>query len=47
MKEVKLSKLRSILKTVAAGHEFGKKHLAANKVDVAPQERACILRENH
>ena len=31
MKEVKLTKLRSILKTVAAGHEFGKKTLSCKQ----------------
>ena len=45
-KEVKLSKLRSILKTVATGHELGKKHSAANKTNVSSLEKACMIRES-
>ena len=45
-KEVKLSKLRSILKTVATGHELGKKYSAANKTNVSSLEKACMIRES-
>ena len=44
-KDDKLSKLRSVLKTVAGGHELGKKYSTANKINIAPPERACMLKE--
>ena len=46
MKEVKLFKLRSILKKVAAGYELGKKYLAANKTNVSSLEKPCMIRES-
>ena len=41
----KLSKLRSVLKTVADGYELGKRYSTANKINVDPPERACMLKE--
>ena len=41
----KLSRLRSVLKTVAEGHELGKRHSMTNKAKVEPPERACIIKE--
>merc|ERR1712030_97330 len=33
------------LKTVAGGHGLGKKYSTANKITIAPAERACMLKE--
>ena len=41
----KLSRLRSVLKTVAESHELGKRHSMTNKAKVEPPERACIIKE--
>ena len=41
----KLSRLRSVLKTVAEGYELRKRHSMTNKANVEPPERACIIKE--
>ena len=45
-KEVRLDKLRCFLRTVATGHELGKKHSVASKTGVPPPERISIIRES-
>ena len=45
-KEVRLDKLRCILKKVAVGYELGKKYLAANKTNVFSLEKPYVIRES-
>ena len=45
-KEVRLDKLRCFLRTVATGHELGRKHSVASKTGVPPYEKDSIIRES-